>query len=123
MHPISKFVYWTPRILSILFILFLSLFSLDVFDMDLNFWQTIVAFLIHNIPVFILLIILTISWRCEIIGGVTFIIAGLLYLVPILITMIKNGFEWYYIAWITQISGVAFFIGIMFLICWYKRKN
>jgi hypothetical protein len=28
----GKFVYWAPRVLSILFILFLALFSLDVFD-------------------------------------------------------------------------------------------
>jgi len=60
---ISKFVYWTPRILAILFITFLALMSLDVFLFELNFWQIMGAFLIHNIPVFILLAVLLISWK------------------------------------------------------------
>mgnify|MGYP002070012838 CR=1 FL=1 len=30
-RKVSRFLYWTPRILSILFILFLAMFSLDIF--------------------------------------------------------------------------------------------
>lgn len=120
---IGKFVYWTPRILSIILILFLSLMSLDVFSPELNFWQTLGALLIHNIPAFILLIILLVSWRREIVGGVGFILGGILYATIVLINIASTGFEWYYLAWIIQISGIAFFIGIMFLANWFKKKK
>ena len=119
----SKFIYWTPRILSIIFILFLALFSLDIFEMNLGFWGTLVGLFIHNIPVFILLIILIISWKHEIVGGIAFILAGILYIAFILMNVMTTGFEWYYLAWAVQISGIAFFIGIMFLVGWFKKKK
>src|SRR3989338_1913101 len=113
---ISKFVYWTPRILSIIFIFFLALMSLDVFEGNYGFWGTIAGLFMHNIPAMILLIILIISWKHEIVGGIAFILAGILYMAMILMTAITTGFEWYYLSWAVQISGIAFFIGIMFLI-------
>jgi hypothetical protein len=122
-RKMSKFVFWTPRILSIIFTLFLVLFSFDVFGQGYGFWGTVLAFLMHNIPAFILLAVVIISWKREIVGGIAFIAAGLLYIALNLITIIKNGFEWYYVVWIIQISGVAFFIGIMYLVGWYKKKS
>ncbi len=77
----------------------------------------------HNIPVFILLTILLISWKHEIVGGIAFILAGILYIAFILMNVITTGFEWYYLAWAVQISGIAFFIGIMFLVGWSKKKK
>ncbi len=120
MKKVNKFIYWTPRILSIIFILFLSLFSLDVFGNNLSFWQTVGALFIHNIPTIILIIVLLISWKYEIVGGIAFILAGLAYIYLILF---RNQFEWYYLAWIVQISGPAFLIGILFLVNWFKKKK
>jgi len=120
---ISKFLYWTPRMLSILFITFLALMSLDVLSSKLGFWQIMLGLFMHNIPVFILIGILLISWKHEIVGGITFILAGILYFILVLITAIKTGFEWYYLAWVIQISGIAFLIGILFLINWFRKKK
>jgi len=117
---ISKFIYWTPRILSIIFILFLALFSLDIFGNNYTFWETVVGLLMHNIPSFILLIILLISWRREIVGGVTFILAGLLYL----FSLFSSGhFEWYILSWSLFIAGPAFLIGALFLANWFQKKK
>ena len=118
----NKIIYWAPRILAILFILFLAMFSLDVFDLQLDFWQTIVGLLMHNIPVLILLIVLIISWKYEIVGGIAFILAGLLYIVFLAVNSIINGFEWYYLTWPLPISGPAILIGILFLINWRIKK-
>jgi hypothetical protein len=115
----KDWIFWTPRILSIIFILFLALFSLDVFRNNYGFWGTLVAFLMHNIPVFILIVVLCISWKYEIIGGLGFILAGLIYIA--MLTM-NPQFEWYMLSWSIIIAGPAFFIGILFLINW-KRKN
>lgn len=116
---ISRFIYWTPRILSIIFILFLALFSLDIFEGNYGFWGTILGLFMHNIPSLVLLMILLISWKYEIVGGIVFILAGILYIIIILM----NPFEWYMLAWILQISGIAFLIGILFLINWFKKKK
>jgi hypothetical protein len=122
-RKVSKFIYWTPRVLSIIFIAFLALFSLDVFEGNYGFWGTVLGLFIHNIPAMILLIILIISWKREIVGGIGFVLAGILYIAMILINIIKTGFEWYYLLWALQISGIAFFIGILFLVGWFKKKK
>jgi hypothetical protein len=119
----SRFVYWTPRILSILFLIFLAMFSLDVFGTGLGFWKTILALLIHNIPVFILTIVLIISWKYEIVGGVAFILAGILYVVIMLFNVFNNKFEWYMVSYSLIIGGPAFVIGGLFLANWYKKKK
>lgn len=118
---VGRFLYWTPRILSIIFIVFLALISLDVFEGDYGFWNTILALLIHNIPAFILSIFLVITWRREWVGAIVFVFGGLLYAGLVLANIIKTGFEWYYLAWVAQISGVAIFTGIMFFIGWRKK--
>ena len=120
---VSKFVYWTPRILGIIFILFLAMFSLDIFDMKLGFWETILGLFMHNIPVFILLIVLLISWKHEIVGGVIFTLAGTLYVVIILMNTLRNSFEWYMVSYSLIIAGPAFLIGILFIVNWLKKRN
>jgi uncharacterized ion transporter superfamily protein YfcC len=95
------------------------MFSLDVFEDNYGFWGTIVGLFMHNIPVLLLLVVLLISWKYEIVGGIVFILAGLLYI----IRLMMNPFEWYMLAWAIQIAGVAFFIGILFLVNWYKKKR
>jgi len=117
---ISKFVYWTPRILSIIFILFLAVFSLDVFDTKLGFWGTVLGLFIHNIPVLILLVVLLISWKHEIVGGVAFILAGILY---IIINILRNLSGWYMILYSLIIAVPAFLIGILFILNWLGKKN
>jgi hypothetical protein len=61
--PLKRILVWTPRILGILFALFVSIFALDVFGAGYGFWETILALLIHLVPVSILLIGLAIAWR------------------------------------------------------------
>jgi len=97
--------------------------SLDIFEGDYGFWGTILGLFMHNIPTIILLIVLIISWKYEIVGGIGFIFAGVLYIGFIMTNLIKTGFEWYYLAWVIQLSGVAFLIGILFLIGWFKKKK
>jgi hypothetical protein len=35
----------------------------------------------------------------------------------------KTGFEWYYLVWILQIAGIAFLIGILFVVGWLKKTE
>ena len=120
MPKISRFVYWTPRILAIVFILFLAMFSLDIFDNNYTFWEIVLGLFMHNIPTFILLIVLLISWRYEIVGAVAFILAGILYIVWLLMS---QKLEWYMLFWVLQIAGPTFLVGILFWVNWKKRKQ
>jgi len=120
----NKFIYWTPRIASIIYILFLMLFSLDVFEMKLNFWGTILGLFMHNIPALILLILLIISWKYEIVGAVAFVFAGLLYIGILLSRIITiQPVPWYQLFWSLQISVPAFLIGYLFLIGWLRKSK
>lgn len=117
---INRFLYWTPRVLSIIFILFLAMFSLDVFEGHYGFWGTILGLFMHNIPSLVLLIVLIISWRYEIVGGIVFILAGLLYV----IMATRRTLEWHTaLCWSLTIAGPAFLIGILFMINWFKKKQ
>ena len=116
---ISRFIYWAPRILAIIFVFFLALMSLDVFSLGLGFWDTLGALFMHSIPSLILLIILLISWRYEIVGGIAFILSGIVY---IILLMMQPTFEWYLLSWALQVSGIAFLIGALFLVGWFKKK-
>jgi len=71
----KRIFYWFPRVLAILYILFLALFALDVFIPGKDFLYYIVALFMHLIPNFVLLTILTIAWKHERIGGALFLVA------------------------------------------------
>jgi hypothetical protein len=123
MKKINSFIYWTPRILAILFICFLAMLSLDVFEEGMSAGEITQGLLMHNIPVFILIAVLIVSWKYEIVGGIIFILAGLLYMgMTVFATTRSGGLPWYIaLSWIVQISGPAFIAGILFFINWQKK--
>lgn len=78
--PIQKrLLYWSPRVLTILFVVFLSLFALDVFKEGYGFWKTVLALAIHPVPAFIVVAVLLLTWRWEWVGAVLFATAAALY--------------------------------------------
>jgi hypothetical protein len=72
-------LFWAPRILAILYILFISLFALDVFGEDYGFLVTIFALFMHLIPSFFLLAGLFIAWKRPLAGGMLFLLLSLLF--------------------------------------------
>lgn len=122
---INKFLYWTPRILAIVFILFLAMFSLDVFEGNYGFWGTLGGLFMHNIPALILLAVTIISWKREIVGAIVFILFGILYILRIAIGAAISSQPPWHIAlyWSLIIAGPAFLTGILFLINWFKKKK
>ena len=112
---IKRVLFWTPRILCILFALFLSLFSLDVFDEGLGFWGTILALLLHLVPVYIVIIVLVIAWRWEWVGAILFPALAVFY-----VAWAWGRFDW---SAYLVISGPLVIIGVLFLVNWlYKAQ-
>ncbi len=115
MNKTSRTVlFWAPRLLGILFLLLLGMFSLDVFGMGGRFWETILAFLLHSIPAFILLAFFLFGWRREWVGAVGFLLFG----------------TWYFIfafgvdrsAYLV-LGGVPLLIAALFFVGWVFRKQ
>lgn len=118
----KRALFWTPRVLSILFIAFLSLFALDVFDGRQGAWQTLLAFIIHEIPVFVLIAVLILAWRWEWIGAALYAAAGMLYITWVLFLQHHIPQAARPIAILT-IAGPAFIIAVLFLANWRKHRE
>jgi hypothetical protein len=115
MNPaFEKSLIWTPRIAGILFILFISLFALDIFEMNLGFWGTLVGLFMHLLPSFLLLIGVVIAWKREWVGALAFIGWAVWYLFSF------RGFE--PVVYLL-IAGLPALIGILFLIDWLLHKR
>lgn len=111
---LKQILFWTPRVAGILFILFISLFALDIFDMKLGFWETIVGLFMHLIPSILLTIAIILAWRWEWVGAALFIGWAVWYVAYM------RGFYWSAYA---IISGLPALIGLFFLAGWVWRKQ
>ena len=116
MKPITKRVLcWSPRVLCLLFAVFLSMFALDVFDAHLGFWKSCLALFIHLIPTWLVLAALLLSWRREWIGAILFNVLAAAYIV-----MAWGRFPWQTYA---IISGPLCLLGVLFLLSWLNRPK
>ncbi len=106
-------LYWAPRALCILFIVFVSLFALDVFDERLPFWRMLAALGMHLIPTFIMIVLLAISWRWEWVGATGFAALSVLYIVRM------GGISHAY----AVILVPALVIALLFLLNWVYRAE
>lgn len=111
-------LFWTPRVLAMAYIVFLSLFALDVFTEAHGFWRTIAALAIHLIPAFVLIAGLILAWRWEWIGALLFAGVGGLYIAMVLRLHMPAAMK---LNWILTIAGPAFLVSAMFLANWWKR--
>ena len=111
----KRVLFWAPRILSILFAMFLSVFAFDVFGEGSGLWQTIGALLLHMVPAFIVVIALVIAWRREWVGAVLFSALAVLYV----------AWTWgrFPLVAYLSISGPLVLAGILFLLNWVYRAK
>ncbi len=76
---LSKVIHWAPRIAAILIIFFTSLFSLDIFEMEVSPLELLVGFLIHNIPSITMIVLLILAWKRPVVGFVAFLAVAALF--------------------------------------------
>ena len=106
---------WTPRLLCIAFAVFLGIFTLDVFSMQLGARGTALALLMHLIPAIVVIAILAVAWRREWIAAVLFpLLAGVHVAAS---RGAINGAAY------VVIDGPLIFIGILFLVSWNYRTR
>jgi hypothetical protein len=80
-HPrLARWLYWAPRVAGILLIIFISLFSLDVFDGNATLGEMLFGFVLHMLPSIGLILILMLAWKREWIGFWVFLAAAIFFL-------------------------------------------
>lgn len=110
----KRWLFWSPRILCILFTIYVTIFALDLLGEGKGFRDNIIVLLIHLIPTAIILLVLAISWKWEWIGGVLFPAVGIYFL------LIYGWFQW--VSYLI-FCGALFLMGFLFLINWFYRKQ
>jgi hypothetical protein len=111
---VRRLLYWGPRVAVLLFAAFLSLFALDVFGMGYSPWETIVAFLLHLTPVFLLIVGIAIAWRWEWVGALVLTGWAVVYVVT------ARGFP---LSVYVYLAGLPFVLGLLFLLNWRYRRE
>jgi hypothetical protein len=109
----KKALFWLPRILAIIFILFISIFALDVFS-EYSGLELLLALFMHLVPSLILVGLLIVAWKWEKIGGILFILLAIGFFI------FFKGYEDLISALITTLPPLI--IGILFLINSYKNE-
>jgi hypothetical protein len=119
-----KALYWIPRVVSILAILFISLFALDAFEQDHTIWQNLGAFFMHLIPSFILTALLIYAWNHEKWGGIIFLLMGLIFS-PLIFNWNyrMNNSVWLSLGIIACITLPFVVVGTLFLVHHTKKKK
>lgn len=121
----NSILYWLPRLVAIVVILFISSFALDAFAPGLTLWQQLGAFLLHMLPSFLLLIFLIIAWHKELIGGILFILTGLIFS-PIIYLHNFNVNHFTAGRCLTIVSVICFpliAIGLLFLFTHHPKRK
>jgi hypothetical protein len=120
-----KLIQWTPRVICILTIFFISIFALDAFNPEKTIWQQISGFFIHLIPSFVLAFFLIIAWKHEFIGGLLFILVGFIFSTFIFTHNYNMNQSVWMSLLIILITTMPFLIsGILFMVSHtMKKKN
>ncbi len=113
-------LFWAPRVLSIAYIAFLSMFAFDVLGEKHGWGETLLALTVHLIPVFVLIAGLLLAWRREWIGATLYAAAGMLYVIWVL-RLPRPLSATMKLTWILTLAGPVFVIAGLFLANWLRR--
>ena len=113
-RALDKTIYWSPRVASLLFIAFLSLFAADIFE-QYRGWEAILPLMIHLLPSFVLLLVVMVAWKYDLVGAVFFAAAAAAY-----VWMVGLSRPW---SWYVSISGPALVVAVLYLLSWWNKSR
>ena len=116
MNPLARrLLFWSPRVICILFAGFLAMFAADVFGEHYSPGQLVVALFMHLVPTWLVLLALAVAWRWEWVGAVLFFGLAVAYVVSV-----HDRAQW---EWYVFIAGPAVLVGLLFLLNWRYRAE
>jgi uncharacterized membrane protein len=78
-HRLSAVLTWFPRVLAILFAVFISVFALDSFEGHASLLEKLGHLLMHLIPTTLVICALVVAWKYRIVGGLIFMVLGMAF--------------------------------------------
>ena len=117
-------LHWAPRVLTILAILFVSMFSLDAFHAGIPFKQQILDWLMHMIPSSFLILVLLIAWKWENVGGAIFLSIGLVFSPYLFWGNYSNNHSiWLSLLIILTVTFPFILVGVLFLLSHHTKRK
>ena len=113
-HSENRLLFWSPRILAILFAIFLSILALDVFSEPRSFWRTSMALAIHLLPTATVAVTLAVAWQWERVGALLFALLAGIYAYQVLPM---------HPTWAAAISGPLLAIAALFMADWTVHRR
>lgn len=117
---VQKFWFWLPRVLTVMFALFLAIFSLDVITPEASLLDIVIGLFMHNLPSIVLIILLFLAKKSEwiialplFIFGSNFILRSLLEQIALTQMLATN----------LLIALPSILIAILFIISRYQQKQ
>lgn len=77
---LAKIIYRAPRIAGVVIVVFVGLFSLDVFEEGYSLWEMLGGFIMHSLPAIAMAVTLALAWRRPWIGFLAFAAAALFFM-------------------------------------------
>ena len=109
-----KLLLWAPRLILIVFALFLVVFSFDVFGEGKSATEVALGFILHNIPSIILGLLVFAAWRREWIGASACLVLAVAYIVW--------AWERFPLSVYFAITGPLFLVAALYAINWWRRS-
>lgn len=106
---------WIPRTIMILFIVYLTMFSFDVFELEGTLLAKLGGFVMHSIPSIVLAAFVAITWKAPLIVGIVDLVLALAYTVLVW----SQGSP-------QMAPGLAFplvVVGVLFIVAHVLSKN
>lgn len=113
-NPVREALFWTPRVMSLVFALFLLLFSFDVFEGPESIWLKLGGFLVHSIPSLVMFIACLYAWKHEWLGALIFMGWGIFYVI---------SFPGFMLGVYYQIGFLPFSLGLLYLLNWRYKED
>jgi glucose-6-phosphate-specific signal transduction histidine kinase len=108
----ERVMLWAPRLLALAVSLSAGVFALDTFGSETPFLQALPDFLIHLVPVAIVVAVVALAWHREWIGAVIFTILAAAYAVAARERP----------SWIAVISGPLLITAAVYWWSWIHRR-
>jgi len=110
----NKFIIWAPRAISIILIIFISLFAFDGFVPGTTGYEKTLSLAIGLLPAIILTLALILGWFFKLAGGIAYISLG------IAMTFFFNTYQ-SDLSFLT-LSSPVLVVGILFILSYFYEK-
>lgn len=113
--PVEGVLFWSSRVLSLLFAGFLSVFAFGALSGGHGLQASILHFVMSAIPALVVLLVLAIAWRWELLGAALFMILALVY--------VSVSWGRFPISTYMAIAGPPVLVSVLFLAHWWVQLS